>query len=356
MGIQGNGITVAVVDTGVDASIGDLKENIITGYNAITGGTNLVDTSDLNGHGTQVASLIAGNGQGLGLLGVAPGAKILPVKVCGGSVDSNVSSVQAGIRWAADNGAKIINLSIVVSILDPQLQEAVKYAQEKGCLIIAAAGNHSDEEESNISYPASLPGVVAVTAMTKDYKIATFSNTGADFNLIAPGTKILTARIGNSSTNKFVLGEGTSMAAPFVSGVAALIWSAHPDWSAQQVVSNIEQSAQRLDVTGHSYQAFSVPDAYRAMKIADPQTPPPSAKINHYLELLNRKTGLLIDYIRLVILTVLNIALITVFYVRKRKVSNAIGTEPLLKISCAYLLLGLFVLGLGLKNLYYFFL
>jgi subtilisin family serine protease len=134
MGINGNGITVAVIDTGVDACIGDLKENIIPGYNAFTGGTSFVDTSDHNGHGTQIASLIAGNGQGLGLIGVAPGAKILPVKVFD-SFGGGGLSVQSGIRWAADNGAKIINLSMGTSTLDTQLQEAVKYAQLKTVLL-----------------------------------------------------------------------------------------------------------------------------------------------------------------------------------------------------------------------------
>lgn len=262
MGIRGKGITVAVVDTGVDASIGDLKGNLIPGYNAFTRGTSFVDTVDDNGHGTQVARLIAGNGQGLGLVGVAPEAKILPVKVFDSFGDGDVKSVQFGIRWAADYGAKIINLSMGSSTLDAPLQEAVKYAQTKDCLIVAASGNHSDEEESNILYPASFPGVIAVGAMTKDYKIAPFSNTGSNLAFIAPGTQILTAVVGISGVNKLIFNEGTSMAALFVSGVAALIWSAHPDWSARQVASNIKQSAQRLDVSGRSFQfGFGLPNA-----------------------------------------------------------------------------------------------
>ncbi|HVJ48349.1 S8 family serine peptidase [Desulfitobacterium sp.] len=274
MGINGNGITVAVIDTGVDASIGDLKGNIIPGYNVITGGTGFLNTNDLNGHGTEVASIIAGNGQGLGLMGVAPGAKILPVEVFDSYGGGDFQSVGAGIRWAADNGAKIINLSMGTATLDTQLQEAVKYAQDKGCLIVAAAGNHLDGEESNILYPASLPGVVSVGAMTEDNKIAPFSNTGSYLDLIAPGTRISTDLAGISGLKQqLVLSDGTSMASPFVCGVAALIWSAHPDWSAQQVASNIKQSAQRLDVSGCSPQfGFGLPNAYRAVKIADLQT------------------------------------------------------------------------------------
>lgn len=271
-GITGKGITVAVVDTGVDVSIGDLEGNLIPGYNALTGGT-FVDTVDDNGHGTQVASLIAGNGQGLGLIGVAPEAKILPVKVFDSSGDGNVQSVQLGIRWAADHGAKIINISMGSSTLDAQLQEAVKYALTKDCLIVAASGNHLDNEEANILYPASLPGVIAVGAMTEDYKIAPFSNTGSNLDFIAPGTHIFTDVVDNIGINKLIFSEGTSMASPFVSGVAALIWSAHPDWSAQQVSSNIKQSAKRLDVSGRNSQfGFGLPNAYRSVKIADQQT------------------------------------------------------------------------------------
>ena len=273
MGIKGKGITIAVVDTGVDSSIGDLKGNLIPGYNALTGGTSFVDTVDDNGHGTQVASLIVGNGQGLGLFGVAPEAKILPVKVFDSSGDGDVQSVQSGIRWATDNGAKIINLSMGSSTLDVPLQEAIKYAQVKDCLIVAAVGNHSDIEEPNILYPASFPAVIAVGALTKDNKIAPFSNIGYNLDLVAPGTQILTDNVGISGENKLIFNDGTSMAAPFVSGVAALIWSAHPDWSAQQVISNIEQSAQRLDISGRSSQfGFGLPNAYRAIKIANLQT------------------------------------------------------------------------------------
>jgi putative cell wall-binding protein len=109
--------------------------------------------------------------------------------------------------------------------------------------------------------------------MTEDNKIAPFSNTGSNLDIIAPGTRILTDVVGNFGLTQLVLSDGTSMASAFVCGVAALIWSAHPDWSAQQVVSNIEQSAQRLDVSGRSSQfGFGLPNAYRAVKIADLQT------------------------------------------------------------------------------------
>ncbi|MFZ3131094.1 MAG: S8 family serine peptidase [Desulfosporosinus sp.] len=272
MGIKGKGVTVAVVDTGVNANIGDLKGNLIPGYNAITGGVGTVDTADGIGHGTRVASLIAGNGQGLGLIGVAPEAMILPVKVLDSFCNGKVQSIQDGIHWATDNGAKIINLSIGSSTLDAPVQEAIKYAQAKDCLIVAVAGNHPEGVEPNILYPASLSGVLTVGALDEYFKIAPFSNIGKSLDFVAPGIRVLTDGGGVSGENKLVFHDGTSMAAPFVSGVAALIWSAHPDLSAQQVASIMQQSAQKLEATGRSAQfGYGLPNAYRAIKIADPQ-------------------------------------------------------------------------------------
>lgn len=265
MGIKGDGITIAVVDTGVNNNIGDLKGNVIHGYNALTGGTDFIDTEDSNGHGTQVASIIASNGKGLGLNGIAPSAKIMPIKVFDSSGEADVKNISLGIRWAADHGAKIINLSFGSNTSDTALLEAIKYAQAIDCLIIAAAGNHSEGENTNILYPASYSGVVSVGALNKDFKLSNSSNSGNGLTFVAPGTQILVDSI---DQNRLIFTDGTSYAAPFVSGIAALIWSAHPEWSAQQVLSNMEQSAQRLDKNGRSSQyGFGLPNAYRAIKI-----------------------------------------------------------------------------------------
>lgn len=195
----------------------------------------------------------------------------MPVKVLDNPHDGNVQNIQSGIRWAADNGARIINLSWGKASLDAPLQEAVEYAQAKGCLIIAAAGNHLEGENPSILYPAALPEVVAVGALTKDYNIAPFSNTGNNLNLVAPGTEILSYSVGALGPNKLTLSDGTSVASAFVSGVAALVWSAHPDWSAQRVISSIRQSARRLDQSkSTSYFILGVPSAYRAIEMATP--------------------------------------------------------------------------------------
>lgn len=192
MGITGKGVIVAVIDTGIDTDSADLNGNILPGYNVITGKASIDDIEDSNGHGTRVSTLIAGNGQGLGLLGVAPEAKILPVKVIDNFSDGKVENIQRGIKWAVDNGAKIINMSIGSRKYNDTIYEAIKYAQKKGCIVVAAAGNHITENHSNVLYPGSLPGVVTVGSITNNYDVAPFSNKGNSMDLLGPGTEILT--------------------------------------------------------------------------------------------------------------------------------------------------------------------
>jgi len=264
MGVYGNNIIIAVVDTGVDHSIGDLSENVISGFNAITG--KIGDTNDLNGHGTQVSSIIAGTGHGIGIMGIAPKSKIMPIKAFDEFGNGEVQNIVLGIRWAADNGANIINLSFGSIDFDISLKEAIIYAQSKGCLIIAATGNHQEGQSSDILFPASLPGVIAVGAMNKDYESASFSNYGENLSLIAPGTEIIADNSSNSFSS-FVIRDGTSKATPFVSGVAALIWSVYPDWSAKQVSRIMLQSAQRIQHISRTDQCgYGLPNAYRAIK------------------------------------------------------------------------------------------
>jgi len=270
MGITGEGVIVAVIDTGIDTDLSDLNGNILPGYNVITKSASIDDIEDNNGHGTRVSTLIAGNGQGLGLLGVAPEAKILPVKVIDNFSDGKAENIQRGIIWAVDNGAKIINMSIGSSKFNSSINEAVKYAQMKGCIVVAAAGNHITENRSNILFPGSLPGVVTVGAITKEYEIATFSNKGNSMDVLGPGTEILTYDI---LKEKLTEDYGTSMSTPFVSGVAALIWSAYPDWSSQQVISALQSSAKPLDCAGRSPEyGFGLPSALKAIKIGDSKT------------------------------------------------------------------------------------
>jgi type VII secretion-associated serine protease mycosin len=249
LGAAGKGIIVAVVDTGVDLNHPDLQENLLAGYNALTGTAGSSVAQDRNGHGTHVAGIIAAGLNGVGITGVAYQAKILPVKALTRTGEGTDDCIADGIVWAADNGARIINLSLGSAEKSEILKEAVQYAADQGCLIVAAAGNK--EENANltaIAYPAADPNVLAVTATDPDDKVAGFSLAGPQAALAAPGVDILSDYWQNASG--YATLSGTSMASPFVAGVAALVWSRHPDWSARQVKVDLENSAKDLGAAG----------------------------------------------------------------------------------------------------------
>jgi len=234
-------VTVAVIDSGVDGNHEDLVGRILTGYNTI-GGVNNADSSDdsSNGHGTHIAGIIAAqtnNGTGVaGASGNLP-VDILPVKVLDKAGYGTMYDISMGIRYAVDwaemNNRKIvINLSLGARLPDypMTLAAAVKYAQDKGALVVAAAGNDKGGLEG--FYPACLPGVLAVAASGKDHHKADFSNYG---DIPAPGVDILSTLPGNNYGRL----SGTSQAAAFVSATAAMQWSAYPDKSAAQAEAAI---------------------------------------------------------------------------------------------------------------------
>jgi len=240
----GKGITVAVIDDGVNGNHPDLRGQVLTGkdFTGLQGGP----WTEVPGvdHGTSMASLIAATGKGLhgqGAMGLAPGAKILPLRVNDGSFGSNAATqdtvfqhqLAQAIRYAADHGAQIANMSLGTE-LDPsaELTQAVQYAQSKGVLLVAAVGN--DAEKGNpADYPAALPGVLGVAAVDKQGKPAAFSEHGPWVAVSAPGVDIATACVSSSTYCK---GDGTSEASAIVSGAAALVWAAHRDWTADQVM------------------------------------------------------------------------------------------------------------------------
>jgi len=241
-GATGSGITVAVIDTGIDYNNKDLSDRIGPGVNIITNSTDPTDIQDTNGHGTEVASIIGGTAKGLGVKGIAPDVTLMPIKVTlssGGGLDSDVAK---GLHWAADHGANIINISMGQPKNPQFLQEAILYAQKKGCLIVAASGNHNNIPNPGVLYPAGEPGVLAVSAIDHQGMIAGFSNTGPQIALSAPGVHIFVDQVSQSYSHTGYA-EGTSTAAPFVSGAAALLWSKHPDYTADQIASLLEQSA-----------------------------------------------------------------------------------------------------------------
>ncbi|MGW3040107.1 type VII secretion-associated serine protease mycosin [Kitasatospora sp. NPDC001159] len=239
---QGDGVVVAVVDSGVNSEHQDLSGQVLPG--ADFSGTKSDGRIDTDGHGTGMASLIAGHGHGSqdGVMGLAPKAKILPVKVRtsdGGPIPEQ-NDLAAAIRFAADNGAKVINLSIAGgSRFDSQSRKAVAYAVSKDVVLVAGTGN--DGKTDGVGYPAGFPGVVAVGAADSKGVVWEDSTSGSETTLIAPGVGIYHASA--KSPTSYAVGDGTSDATAYVSATAALIRSKYPNLSAGQVINRMIKTA-----------------------------------------------------------------------------------------------------------------
>ncbi|MGC8780520.1 MAG: S8 family serine peptidase, partial [Anaerolineae bacterium] len=231
-------VTVAVVDTGVSLSHPEFAGRILPGWDFVNSDS---DPSDDNGHGTHVAGIIAAAmNNGLGTTGLAPNVSILPVKVLGAAKSGTWANVSLGIRYAADYGAKVINLSLGGTTPSTALLDAIRYAQSKGALVVAAAGNNGS---SAPFYPAYYDEVVAVSATDEYDQYWTISNYGTWVDVAAPGSSIWSTYWTTSNPNGYGFMSGTSMAAPHVSGLAALIWSVNPTLSPAQVRDIIQSTA-----------------------------------------------------------------------------------------------------------------
>ncbi len=224
----GMGVTVAVVDTGVACfDKGPFTRGTDLGGTHCEGGWNFVDNSaeayDDQGHGTHVAGTIAQTtNNGVGTAGLAYCATLMPVKVLNKSGWGTVANVAEGIRYAADHGAQIINMSLGGPIKSKVLEDAVNHAVSKGVIIVAAAGNSGKA----VGYPAAYPGVIAVSATDSNDNIAWFSSRGPQIALAAPGVNVTQQTICDGGKNKcemFGTFNGTSMASPHVAGVAAMV-------------------------------------------------------------------------------------------------------------------------------------
>ncbi|MFJ4774789.1 type VII secretion-associated serine protease mycosin [Streptomyces sp. NPDC088762] len=255
----GKGITVAVIDTGVK-TIPELEGQVLPGKDFLAGKADGDEHTDYDGHGTGMAALIAGTGKhpsGDGAYGLAPGAKILPIRVPNVLEGDDTPSKTAAIRWAADSDAKIINISSGrpgKPEADRERAEAVRYALSKGKLIFAAVGNSGDTL-NEVAYPGATPGVVGVGAVDADGKPTKETQHGPQVDLAAPGIDIVMACTGKSGLCKT---HGTSDASALASASAALLWSAHPDWTNNQVLRVLlntagkpTDGAQRNDYIGY---------------------------------------------------------------------------------------------------------
>ncbi|WP_328438225.1 type VII secretion-associated serine protease mycosin [Streptomyces sp. NBC_00444] len=247
---QGEGVTVAVVDSGVDGSHPDLAGQVLQGKD-FTGGGNAQE--DVAGHGTGMASLIAGHGHGAGnnegMVGLAPEAKILPLRVLEKKDDGFEDDTWAeAVRYAVDNGAKVVNLSLSGgsgSRTSTTGREAIAYAQAHDVVVVAAAGN---DGVFSVDEPAALPGVVSVGAVDKEGNLWDKSNTGEGLTLVAPGVEIVTAN--KNRSDGYSLGTGTSDATAYVSAAAALVRAKFPDLTAGQVINRLIKSASFLNHKG----------------------------------------------------------------------------------------------------------
>ncbi|NJE43371.1 S8 family serine peptidase [Thermococcus sp. GR6] len=259
LGYDGTGIVVAVIDTGIDANHPDLQGKVIAWYDAVNGKTTPYDD---NGHGTHVAGIVAGTGAASNgqYIGVAPGAKLVGVKVLAADGSGSISDIIAGVDWVVQNkdayGIKVINLSLGSSQSSDgtdSLSQAVNAAWDAGLVVCVAAGN-SGPNTYTVGSPAAASKVITVGAVDSTDTIASFSSRGptADGRLkpevVAPGVDIIAPRAAGTSMGTpidtyYTKASGTSMATPHVAGVAALLLQAHPDWTNSKIKTALIETA-----------------------------------------------------------------------------------------------------------------
>ncbi len=264
---KGSGVTVAVIDTGI-SPVPDLKDTkFVKGYDFVN---DRIEAYDDAGHGTHVAGTIAqSTNNGYGVAGIAYEASLMPLKVLGASGGGTVADIAEAIRFAADNGADVINMSLGGAGESQLMEEAINYAHQKGVVVVAAAGNAN---RNAASYPARYSHVIGVAALDSAGVKAPYSNFGAGVDISAPGGsetgKILQNTIDpQTGEGVFVGYQGTSMAAPHVAGVAALIKATgitEPD----EVLSVLQQSTRRIEEDPLNHFGAGHLDAAAAVKLA----------------------------------------------------------------------------------------
>ncbi len=271
--IGAGSVVIAILDSGVNPAHQDLLAGLVAGYNAYDGNN---DTSDVTGHGTPVAgSAAAVTDNGVGVAGVAWACKIMPIRICDANGYAYLSAITSGLVWAADHGARVANISYGVSSSSSTTAAAAQYFMANGGVVTAAAGNSAifDPDPDN-------PYIVEVSATDSADHLASFSNTGNDIDLAAPGVSVKTT----SNSGGYAYGSGTSFSAPIVAGVAALVISANPSLSGYQVQDILTESADDLGTPGWdtSY-GWGRVNAARAVSLAlqtpgapTPDTTPPS--------------------------------------------------------------------------------
>lgn len=259
-------IKIAVVDTGVDLNHPDLSNRLIEGYNVLEKNNKPLDD---NGHGTHVAGIIAAvTNNAEGVAGITWYNPIMPVKVMNSEGFGGSFDVAEGIRWAVDNGADVINLSLGNYQPSLVMEEAINYALKKDVVVISAAGN---DNTSQPSFPAAQPGVISVAAVDWEGRRAEFSNFGDHIDIAAPGVHIASTFM----DGQYASLSGTSMAAPHVTALAGLIRSVNPRLKNTEVAKIMAQTTQKAGRGGYDiYYGNGIIDNTNALDLANRRTHP----------------------------------------------------------------------------------
>ncbi|MFE2327004.1 type VII secretion-associated serine protease mycosin [Streptomyces sp. NPDC059385] len=283
---KGNSVRVAVIDTGVDKANPQLADAVDAGA-----GKDFLDpkgngTTDTVGHGTKVAGLIAARKQeGTGFVGLAPEATIIPIRQNDGQGKGDALSLSQAIDHAVAKGAQVINISQDTDVPmppDSELGKAVKRAIDAKVVVVASAGNDGMSGEKRKTYPAAFPDVLAVGASDRNNERSAFSQPGDFIGVAAPGVDMVSTVPGFGQC----IDNGTSFSAPYVAGVAALLRAKHEDWSVQQIVWQIQNTAERSVKGRDDYVGWGVVDPVRALTqdreppkapVPDPGPPPAAA-------------------------------------------------------------------------------
>ncbi|MEV4435077.1 type VII secretion-associated serine protease mycosin [Streptomyces sp. NPDC049585] len=266
---QGHPVRVAVIDTGVDVTNPQLKDAVDakSGVDLLSGANDAGKgpTVDPVGHGTKVAGIIAARPAPTGgFVGIAPESVVIPIRQNDERGSGTSRTLAEGIKQAVAAGARVINISQDTAVPlrpDSDLERAVADALAHDVVVVASAGNDGADGRSKPTYPAAYPGVLAVGASDRNNERAPFSQSGDFIGVAAPGVDMVSTVPGGGHC----VDHGTSFSAPYVTGVAALIRAKHPDWKQNQVVAQIEQTAERVSATRDRYIGWGVVDPVRAL-------------------------------------------------------------------------------------------
>lgn len=247
----GIGVKVAILDTGISLSHPDLKNNVKGGVNTINPAKS---ANDDNGHGSHVAGIVAASNNSIGVIGVGPSINLYAVKVLNAAGSGYYSDIIEGLQWSVQNGMKVVNMSFGASVGTQSLHDAIIAANSSGITLVAAAGNGGIA--SPVGYPAAYPEVIAVAATNVNNQVASFSSAGPEVDVAAPGVSVYSTYKGSS----YATLNGTSMAAPHVTGSAAMLISTKGLTSPADIEARLEATADLLSGYSSNQQGAGLVD------------------------------------------------------------------------------------------------